>query len=277
MKYKIIVDSSCDLSPNYISDPNVGFELAPLTINVGEKDFIDNAELNPEAMLTYIEENKGKHKAKSSCPNPNDYSSLFGDAENVFIITISKKLSGSFNSAILSKNDFEGKNILCIDSKATSGVSIRIVDELYSLIKQDLDFNEISKRILEFRDNRQLYFVLDKFDNLINNGRLSYAIALLCKLLKIKLLCKAEDGEIKLSSKVRTRNGVISAMINGIIEQNKITKSDECIITHCLDEETANYIYEELKAKGNFKNIRVIKMRGLCSFYALEKGIIVSF
>lgn len=275
MKYKIIVDSSCDLENDYIVDDEIGFAVAPLTINVGEKTFVDDANINPDEMLKYIDSVKAK--ATSSCPNPNDYASLFGDAENVFIITISAKLSGSYNSAILASHEFEGKNILVIDSKATSGVLIRLVDELHSLIKQDLEFNEISSKILEFRDSRELYFVLDKFDNLINSGRLSKTIALLCNLLKIKILCLADDGEIKLSSKVRTRQSVIKALIENVCKKQEVLKSDDCIISHCQDEETANYVMSELKAKNIFKNIRVCKMRGLCSFYALSKGIIVSF
>lgn len=275
MKYKIIVDSACDVYEDYIIDENVGFSIVPFLIHVGDKTFIDDESLDTNVLLNTI--NQSRHRPTSSCPNPYSFEDKFSDAENIFIVTISSKLSGSYNSAVLASNEFNGKNIFVIDSKATSGVMIKIIDELYSLIKQNLSFEEIKDRIIKFRDSRKLYFVLDKFDNLINNGRLSKGLAILCKLLKIKLLCEAHEGEIKLSSKVRTRTGVIKTLIENTCKASEITNYGDCVVTHCQDEETANYIVSELKISSKFKKVRSLKMRGLCSFYALTKGIIVSF
>ena len=82
MKYKIVVDSSSDLKNDYIVDENVGFEVAPLTIHIGDKHFIDNENINVKEMLESI--NNGC-KSTTSCPNPNDYLKCFNDAENIFL------------------------------------------------------------------------------------------------------------------------------------------------------------------------------------------------
>ena len=164
MKYKIVVDSSSDLKNDYIVDENVGFEVAPLTIHIGDKHFIDNENINVKEMLECI--NNGC-KSTTSCPNPNDYLKCFNDAENIFCITISSKLSGSYNSALIASRLVEDKNVLVIDSKLVSGNIIRIVDELYRLIKEGLEFEEIKDRILKFRDNEKLFFVLDKRKDVI--------------------------------------------------------------------------------------------------------------
>ena len=273
MKYKIVVDSSSDLKNDYIVDENVGFEVAPLTIHIGDKHFIDNENINVKEMLECI--NNGC-KSTTSCPNPNDYLKCFNDAENIFCVTISSKLSGSYNSALIASRLVEDKNVLVIDSKLVSGNIIRIVDELYRLIKEGLEFEEIKDRILKFRDNEKLFFVLDKYDNLINSGRLSKTIAVIASLLKIKPLCYGEDGEIKILHKVRTRRLVINTLIDVVIKEAKEKKSDHCIITHCLDDETGLYIKEHLEEAGVFKKVTLLPMHGLCSYYALEKGIIVS-
>lgn len=274
MKNKIIVDSSSDILKNYVKSNKVELDVAPLTIQVGSKTFVDDENLSVEDMLSAMNLYDGK--PSSACPNPYDFLSKMDGVENVYIITISKKLSGSYNSAMLTTHEFEGKNILVIDSMATSGVIIRIVDELVSYIEQDLSFDEIKTRILKFRDERRLYFVLDKFDNLVNNGRVSKTLAFIATILKIKPLCYADNGEINIRFKIRTRRSVIQKLIDTIISDKDDYSNDECIISHCLDEETALYIKDILERACNFKSVRVIKMRGLCSFYALEKGIIVS-
>jgi DegV family protein with EDD domain len=274
MKYKIIADSSCDLTSSYVKSDKVSLEIAPLTIHVGNKSFVDDENFDAKEMLEAIKEFEGK--STSSCPNPYDFLSRVGDAENVFIITISKKLSGSYNSAMLATHEFDGKNILVIDSKGTSGVCVRIVDELVRLIEEGLPFEKIKERILKFRDERRLYFVLDKFDNLVNNGRVSKTVAYIAKILKIKPLCFADDGEINVRFKIRTRRSVIEKLIETIKEDKEDYQNDECVISHCEDEETASYIKSSLEKICNFKKITIMKMKGLCSFYALEKGIIVS-
>ena len=274
MKNRIIVDSSSDLSKDYIKSDLVDLEIAPLTINIGDKSFVDDDTLDVLELLEALKEHDVK--PRTSCPNPFDFLSKMNNVDNVYIVTISKKLSGAYNSAMLTVFEFEGKNVLVIDSKATSGVMIRIVDELVSLIEQGLEFDEIKEKIMKFRDDRRLYFVLDRFDNLVNNGRVSKAVAFVATILKIKPLCFADNGEINVRFKIRTRRSVIQKLIETIILDKEDYSNDECIISHCEDEETALMIKEQLEEKCNFKNIRVIKMRGLCSFYALEKGIILS-
>lgn len=274
MKYKIIVDSSSDIPINYVKSDKVKIEVAPLTIQVGSKTFVDDDNLDTKELLKELNSFNGN--VRTSCPNPYDFLSKMNDAENVFVVTISKKLSGSYNSAMLAVFEFEGKNILVIDSMATSGVIIRIVDELVSYIEQGLEFDEIKDRILKFRDERKLYFVLDKFDNLVNNGRVSKTVAFVATVLKIKPLCFADNGEINVRFKIRTRKFVIEKLIETIKSDKEDYSNDECIISHCEDEQTANYIKESLEKICNFKKVTIIKTRGLCSFYALEKGIIVS-
>jgi DegV family protein with EDD domain len=274
MKYKIIADSSCDLTNDYVKSDKVKLEIAPLTIHVGGQTFIDDDNFKTKEMLEAIKNFDGK--TTSSCPNPYDYLSKMEDAENVFIVTISKKLSGSYNSAMLSSHEFEGKNLLVIDSKGTSGVMVRIIDELVRLIEEGLSFDEIKDKILKFRDERRLYFVLDKFDNLVNNGRVSKTVAFIATILKIKPLCFADDGEINVRFKIRTRRFVIEKLIETINEDKSDYQNEECIISHCEDEETALYIKSALEKNCNFKKVTILRMKGLCSFYSLEKGIIVS-
>lgn len=274
MKFKIVADSSCDLTKDYIQDREVGFDIAPLSILVNNNSYIDNENIDIQNMLEDI--SSTNTKATSSCPNPAEYIQKYADAENIFCVTISSKLSGSYNSACLAARECPNQKILVIDSKLTSGAMILIIDELYRLIKQGLSFEEISDAILQYRDERKLFFSLDKFDNLVKNGRINKAIAFIATILKIKPLLYGSEGEIKILQKVRTRKAVITRLIEYISELDIDFNQRECIITHCFDEEIATLIESHLKNSCSFRKIRILPMRGLCSFYALEKGIIVS-
>lgn len=275
MKYKIICDSSCDLNSDFIKDPLVGFEIIPLFIHVDKKEFLDDNDLNVLDMLKAMHEYKGK--STTSCPAPMKFLESY-DAEYNFCVTITKKLSGTYNSAHLASTMIEeNKKVFLIDSKGTSGSLALITLKLYELIKKGLEYETICEEIIKYRDSINLFFVLDSFDNLVKNGRMSKLAAKIATLMVIRPICIAEDGEIKVYKKVRTRNTAIKSMINEIINTNVDFENRECIITHALDIECATNIKRMLEEKIKFKKITILPMKGLCSFYALEKGIIVTF
>ena len=199
MKYQIIVDSCADLKSDYIKNKNIGFNVIPLTINVGEKEYVDNDEIDVKAML---EDMKKSKKSSSACPAPQSFLDQFKKAEYTFVVTITSKLSGCNNAAIVAKNSYEkSENIHVIDSKAVSGTEILIVDKLVELIEKDLSFEEIKTEIDKYRDERNLFFILQKFDNLVNNGRMSRFAGLIASTLVIRPICIADKGEIKIAKK----------------------------------------------------------------------------
>lgn len=274
MKYKIVVDSSSDLRNDYIKDENIGFEVVPLSINVDNECFIDNDELDIDAMLKAMHESK--NKSTSSCPSCGYFSESYKEAENVICITMTSRLSGTYNSAYLGGNDCPSK-VHVIDSKSTSGVLRLLVDKAYELMKQNLDFEIIVSKLEEYKESLNLFFVLDKFDNLVKNGRMSKVTAFIASALYIKPLCMAQEGVIEVYEKPRTMKGALNKLVETISKKCDGYENKKCIIAHCYNEKDALYLKEEIEKKYNFKEVIVTKTRGLCSFYALEGGILVSF
>lgn len=273
MKYQILVDSASDLLSDYYTDPEIGFKVVPLTIHVNDKEYVDNDSLNIQEMLANMHASK---KSSSACPAPQSFLSEFDNAEYTFIVTITSKLSGCYNSAVVAKNSYsKPENICVIDSKAVSGTEMLIVDKLIELIKQDLPYEQIVKEITEYRDKRSLYFILQKFDNLVNNGRMSKIAGLIASKLVIRPICIAYEGEIKIAKKIIGIKNTFTKLVQMIGEKAKDFSKETLIITHCFAEEEANYIKSDLEKKCNFKEIRILPMRGLCSYYALEKGLII--
>lgn len=273
MKFKIVCDSSCDLSKDYIKDSEIGFEIIPLSININNDSYIDDENLNINEMLLNIK--NSKVAAKTSCPSAYYFTESYQDADYVFVVTISSKLSGTFNAAYLGAIDSKNK-VHVIDSKGTSGMMILIVNKLYELIKEGCSFEEIIEKIDEYKSTLNLFFVLDKFDNLVKNGRMSKLTALAATALFIKPLCVAEDGQIAIFEKPKTLKASLIRLVNNIANRCN-DFSNKCIITHCNNEDGANFVKELIIKKYKFKQVEILSMKGLCSFYALEKGIIVSF
>lgn len=272
MKYQILVDSASDLMSDYLVDSEIGFKVVPLTINVGEKEYVDNDSLDIQKMLDDMHASK---KSSSACPAPESFLREFDNAEYTFIVTITSKLSGCYNSAVVAKNSYsKPENICVIDSKAVSGTEILIVDKLVELIKQGLSYQKIIEQINAFRDKKSLFFILQKFDNLVNNGRMSKIAGLIASKLVIRPICIAYEGEIKIAKKIIGIKNTFSKLIQMICEKAKDFSKETLIITHCYAEEEANLIKSDLEKKCNFKEIRILSMRGLCSYYALEKGLI---
>ena len=276
MKFHICVDSSSNLLSNHIQDPEVGFSVIPLTIRVGSEEFVDNDSLNVEEMLNKAE--NSKTACTSSCPSPQDFLDHFEDSEYVICVTISHKLSGCYNSACVAKDMSKNKdNILIVDSLLTAGAMRLIVDRSYKLIKEGLSFEEIKDKLLKYRDSIQLLFVLDKFDNLVKNGRMSKVVAFIAQLAAIKPLCYGDGGEIKIKEKIRTFKGVLKRLVHNIGLMCPVTKGRVCIISHTDNKENALLLKTMIEAEYDFDSIIVEDNRGLCSFYALRGGLIVSF
>ena len=272
MKFKIVADSSCDLRKDCINDKDVGFDIVPLTINIDNESFVDDENLDISKMLVSIK--NSKEAAKTSCPSPYFFNKSYEQAEHVFVVTISSKLSGTYNSAYLGSIDSNSK-VHVIDSKGTSGMMVLLVDKLYELIKKGLSFDEIKDLIDEYQKTLNLFFVLDKFDNLVKNGRMSKLTAIAATALFIKPLCLAIDGQIGIYEKPRTMKSALIRLVHNIGE--KCNNFSKCVITHCNNIENADLVKKMILEKYDFKEVVIIDMKGLCPFYALENGIIVSF
>lgn len=277
-KFRIIADSSCDLQQDYIDRPDVDLKIVPFILSMGDKDFIDDETLDVDAMFEAYELAEGK--TGSACPSPQTYLDAAEGCEYNFIVTISSNLSGSYNSACVARDTAaaDGRKIFVVDSKATSGVEVLIIDELVRMIDKGLPYDEICKKIAEYGDSRNLIFVLRKFDNLIRNGRMLKIVAKVATALNITPICiKSPIGTIDVKEKCIGAKKTERKMIDMLGEMSG-EAPEEIIINHCYGEEEAKILETKLRERfRQVKNVRIIPTRGLASYYALQKGIILSF
>lgn len=276
MKYKIICDSSANLLSEHYHSSNVSFDSVPLSIYIDGKEYVDDENCDIEQMIHDM--NNPSSKLSSSCPSPNEYLKHLEGADKFIIITISSHLSGSYNSAYIAHNMYKNPDdVFVIDSKLVAGAMELIADEAFNLIEQGLDFEKIKEKLTKYRDERNLLFVLDKFDNLIKQGRVNKVVGFLATKFNIKPLCYGEDGVIKIKEKVRTIQGVLKRLVINIGHMCEVTKDKVLIISSTKADNSVQFLKEEINKLFEFKEIRIRENRALCAFYAMEGGIIVSF
>ncbi len=278
MKYKIIVDSCTDLTEDMKNDERI--RVVPLSIEVGDTTIVDDETFEQKKLLKLI---KSSHTiAKTSCPSPEAYMEEMKGDEDVFVVTLSANLSGSYNSAMLAKQlyieEYGEKNIEVINSCSASVAQTLIAMKLTELAKTDLSFAEIVDSINKFRDGLKTKFVLKDMNTLAKNGRLNRVQAILVSVLNIKpIMAGTEDGHICKLGQARGFKRALENMIKMIEEDVNNAKEKILGIAHCNNFESAVELKNMILEKIKFKDFLIVDTAGISTTYANDGGIIVSY
>ena len=278
MKYRIIVDSSCELPEEYKKDTH--FCSIPFGLEVGGTHLTDDKDLNVQELLRLIAE--CPTCPKSSCPSPQLFmENMEGDAEHIYIVTISSQLSGCYNSAVLAKSMYEeqhsDKKIAVIDSQSASVGETQIALLARELEEAGKSFEEIEKQLNAYRDAMETTFVLDNIETLRKNGRLSRVKALVATSLNIKPVLAADKGTIVQIGQGIGIKKALSKLVDVIIKNGGELDKKRIIISHCNNFRRAEEVKQMLQSKVNAPDITIIATRGLSSLYANDGGIIVTY
>ncbi len=278
MSFKLIADSSCDLNDEIREKYDI--KLVPLTLRLGDRDYIDDANLN---VREYVKDmNESKVAPKTSCPSPNDFIEHYKGDESVFVVTLSSKLSGTYNSAMLAKEMFlenvSGKFIHVFDSASACVGETLIALKIQELIKNNLKESEIVERVTKYIKEMRTLFLLESLEHLAKAGRLNPIVAKIASMLSIKPIMGADDeGNIKLVDKVNGYKRAFKRLVDIIGEEGTRLEEKVLGIAHCNCPERAAEFKEEVLKKYNFKDVFIVEMAGLSSTYSDDGGIVIAF
>lgn len=275
MKFKIVADSSADILS---LSGTVPFESVPLKIITSEREYTDDSHLDVHGMLADLKKYKGK--SRSSCPNPEEYLKAFGDAKNIFCITITSGLSGSYNSAKKAACDYlslhKDRNVMVIDSLSTGAESALIVEKIAELIDRGLEFHEIESEISEYAKRTRLIFALESLHNLAANGRVKPIVAKISGLLGIRVVGRASEvGTLEIAEKSRGAQGAILSMVKLMKEDGY--KGGKVRIHHAENLPVAERLSAKIREEFPKAGVAISETRALCSFYAEMGGILLGF
>ena len=278
MKWNIITDSSCNLYNLDEQSEKICFASIPFVINIANRDFVDDERLNTDEMVAAME--KCREASHTSCPSPYTWYEHFEKSEYSIAITISSKLSGSYNSACTARNmileKYPDKKIAVLDSRSTGSEMVLIVTKLCKLINAGHDFDSVIEKAEQYMKHTHIVFALSSFDNLIKNGRMSRITGFLAgKLGFWGIGIGSEQGTIEIKEKVRGNKKALNAILNDIKE--RATDIETVVISHCQNAEFAESLKNAIQNICHTVEVKILPTGGLCSYYAEKGGLIIGF
>lgn len=278
MKWNIVTDSSCDLFPAVLQNGEVKISSVPFIISVGGRDFLDDETLDTAEMLEAMEHYE--RASYTSCPAPQGWLEQFEKADFCIAVTISSKLSGSMNSAVIAREmaleRFPEKKIAVLDSLSTGPEIVMCVEKICSLIEAGVDFEEVVSEAESCLHNTHIAFALSSFNNLVKNGRMSKVAGFVASGLGMwGIGIGSNEGTICIKGKVRGSAKAIVMLLEDMKERG--FRGGRVIISHCHNSIIANKLKSKIRDIWQDTKISVIPARGLCSYYAERGGLIVSY
>ena len=273
MGFRIVSDSSS----NVLSMGGLNYTTVPLKI-VAQKEYVDNAALDLAGMMEDLRNHNGK--SGSSCPNVGEWLDAFADAEEVFCVTISRNLSGSFAASVQAGETYmeehPGRKVFTFDSLAVGPEMMMIVDKIRQCEAEGLDYEATKAKVLEYHNRTHTVFCLESMLNLARNGRVSMAVAKIAGMLGIRVVGIAADGQVTPVHKPRGAKKATQTIVE-MLKERGFEDGNILRVAHCYAPEAAQALREAILAE--FPNTRFMleHTTALCSFYAEAGGLIIGF
>ena len=278
----ILADSCCDLSPELLKKTQA--RVAPLTITIDDTHYVDDGTVDIPPYLAAMK--ASKNPGRSACPSPDLYAEDIKAADDdCFIITLSSKLSGSHNAAVLgvqlAEEDMPEKKVHVFDSESASAGETYLALMIHDLIAAGKSFEQIVETVEEKIRSMHTLFVLDSLDNLVKNGRISKTVALLANVLSIRLLMSDDGhGAIKNISKARGIKGALTQMVETCRKHTEglAAASQRLVISYCNCPERARQVRDMIREKcPAIGEIVMTPTSALSSMYANDGGVVIAY
>lgn len=273
MSYKIASDSSS----NVYNLEGIDYACVPLKVSVGDTEYIDTPQADVAEMVKVLKTTK--EQTRTSCPNIYDWQEAFSGADNVFAVTITSGLSGSYTSAVNAQKIYEETNkntkIHVVDSLSAGPELKLIIEKLKEFIDKKLPFEEIKEKIEEYKKRTRLFFCLESLTNFARNGRVSPALAQVVGFLGIRIVGTASDvGTLEPLSKPRGEKKALLNLYNHI--KSSGFSGGKVRIAHCENKSFATALKELILADFPKSDIEISPCGVLCSYYAEVGGLLVA-
>lgn len=276
--YKIIIDSCGELTEELKADGH--FSSVALEMEINGFRLKDDANFDQLDFLKRVKESPVG--PKSCCPSPVSYLEAYkGEAERIYVVTLSKELSGSYNSARLAQNLYEeeygkDKKIYVFNSRSASVGETLIGMKVQECEEAGMSFDEVVEAVEAYISSQNIYFVLETLETLRKNGRLSNLKAFVASTLNIKPVMGATpEGTICQLAQARGMNRALKKMVEEMLKKVKDSQKLILAISHCNCPARAKAVKEEIERFMTFRKIIVVDTAGISSMYANDGGVIV--
>lgn len=277
MGYRILCDSCTDFTPEMEADQRL--IRIPLTIYVGGQEFIDDGTIDTKELLAAMA--ACSSAPKTACPAPAHYMEHFDEAEDIYIVTLSARLSGSHNAAMQALSCYQDEKgcskVHVFNSCSASAGQVQIALKIQELAESGLPFEQVVEQGEAYIRSMNTMFVLENLDNLRKNGRLTKVQSLITGSFRIKLLMgSTPEGEIQKLGQGLSETQALKKMI-GLAAKEESHQGKRLVISHCNCPERAEYVRELAEKMCHFSEILVTATGGISTVYAYNGGIVVAY
>lgn len=275
MAIRIITDSTVDIADKY-SDL---FTVVPLTVTFGEKDYIDGVTITKQEF--YQKLISGPDLPKTSQATPAVFAEVFRklqeEGDEAIVITVSSRLSGTYQSACIAAEDFP--NVRVVDSKNVSIASGVLAEYALRCAEDGMGLNELADHLTKKREEVGLVAMVDTLEYLKRGGRISGAAALAGGVLGIKPVVTARDGELAVLGKARGSKKANNLLIEQI-RKNGVDFSMPLLLgyTGLSDDMLQQYIRDsQCLWKGHVNDLDCVQLSSVIGTHAGPGAVAVAY
>lgn len=274
MKTRIVTDSSSNL----FALQGVDFACVPMKIITRQAEYADTPALDVAAMVEALRRAGGP--SSSSCPNTHEWLTAFGDADEVFAVTITGTLSGSHSAAVQAAEEYRAAHPgakVCVLDSLSAGPELQLtIERLRDGILAGVPFETLAEEARAGMKRTHLSFALQSMSNLASNGRVSPAVAKLASVLGICVVGRASaEGTLEPLHKCRGEKNALRTLFSDMKAMGYA--GGRVRIAHCMNGAGAQQLVALIRAKHPDADVTVDVCGGLCSYYAEKGGLMVGF
>ncbi len=270
----IVTDSSADLPQDLIE--RYGITVVPLTVSIGGQEYCEGVDLTAAEFAQKMF--ACQELPKTSQPSPKSFAEAYarlGKDGQVLCLTISSKLSGTYQSASMAKS-LVGADVEIFDTLAGSlGHGIQVL-KAAQLAEQGATRAEIVAELERHRDQQTILVLLDTLENIVKGGRLSRFQGSLASLLNIKVLLANHDGAVEMKERIMGKRRFLRHVVELIAEKG-LDLSDRVVgITHVDNLADAELLSQEIHRRCHPRQVIINHMGSTMGTYAGRGGMIVA-
>ncbi|NLZ38141.1 MAG: DegV family protein [Firmicutes bacterium] len=255
MGVRIVTDSTADLPAEFVQELDI--TVVPLKVHFGEEEYLDWIDFDSDSFFAKLQ--SSPIIPCTSQPSPADFESVYKPlaetGDSIISIHISAQLSGTYQSAVIAKNELADCDITVVDSKTGSMAMGIAVIEAARAAKAGKTKEEILAQLNSNIDKVKVFFAVDTLEYLQKNGRIGKAAALLGGLLNVKPLLSVKDGIIVPKEKIRGKEKAKERLIEIVAEEFGEDVKGKAVILHGNEPKEAQKLYEKVKERFAFSEV----------------------
>lgn len=275
MAIKFIIDSASDITPKEAKE--LGVVCVPLTVLFGDEEYYDSINLTHKQFYEKLTGSNVMPVTSQVTPArfAEAYEEVVGAGDTAVVITISAKLSGTYQSAVIAAEGYEGK-VFVVDSNNVAVGARVIIKRAIQLRDMGLSAEEIVEKLNEEKDNVRLFALLDTLEYLKRGGRISATVAFAGGLLSIKPIVSVVDGKVELVGKTRGAKNGAKLLNQMIADANGIDYDMPYALAYSglTDDKVKNYVSENTEL---WKNVELSTVGCVIGTHAGPGAIIAAF